>query len=107
MWRNMMRTAPDPTARVASMYGMFTMLSALERIAESDLDRVVRRDAVGERGRQQHEDDQRGAGRTERPPPDELAPEPDEAPWPGRLEVAALRHVVGVAGYRPRELGHE
>src|SRR5438046_1492141 len=31
MWRNMMRTAPDPTARVASMYGMFTMLSALER----------------------------------------------------------------------------
>src|SRR5206468_1910200 len=31
MWRNMMRTAPEPTARVASMYGMFTMLSALER----------------------------------------------------------------------------
>ncbi len=26
-----MRTAPEPTARVASMYGMFTMLRALDR----------------------------------------------------------------------------
>src|SRR5439155_26132091 len=60
---------------------------ALQEVAETDLDRVVWRDPIGERRGEEHHDDQHGSRGAERPPPDELPPETDKAPPPGRLEV--------------------
>ncbi len=79
----------------------------LEQIREADLDGVVGRDAVGEGRREQHQEDQDGSRCAERPLPDEVAPEADETPRPGRLEVVAARDLVGLGQSRSRELRHE
>src|SRR4029077_13448495 len=79
----------------------------LEEIGEVERRRVVRRDAVGESRSHDHDDDEDRARRAERTPADELAPEAHEAARSARLEVAALRRVVGIAHRRVRQVRHE